>query len=127
MIFLLSDQLSLGVVRQIYSRLICFCEKRACRRVFYSGSAVFQVLYSWLFRIYGRRWCDSAFLPFAISDEAYQLFVIIGRKSSDIVIDAFGIFLAYFLSIIFRGGTERKIGDFCRHKEFSGTLLSFPE
>lgn len=102
-IFLLSDQPSLGVAGQHISLPYLLVRKGA-------HIAEYFILGVLSFRLFDRLFPRNSHiaaagaillsLPFSISDEAHQLFVT-GRqgKVSDIIIDAFGIFLALVFSL----------------------------
>lgn len=102
-IFLLSDQPSLGVAGQHISLPYLLLRKGA-------HVAEYFILGVLSFRLFDHGFPRNSHiaaagmlllsLPFAISDEAHQLFVT-GRQGrvSDIVIDAFGIFLALVFSL----------------------------
>lgn len=103
-IFLLSAQPSLGVAGKRISFLYLLVRKGAhIAEYFILGALSFRLFKHW-FPHNSHIVAAGALLlslPFAISDEAHQLFVT-GRqgKVSDIVIDATGIFLSLIFCLI---------------------------
>ena len=112
-IFLLSAQPSLGVAGQHISTSYLLVRKGAhIAEYFILGALSFRLFMHWLPRNSHAVAAGTLLfsLPFAISDEAHQLFVT-GRQGrvSDIVIDAAGIFLSLiFCLVIFPWWTRRK-------------------